>query len=499
VLTFVGITIHETCAMRPWNVGIIGGGPGGLMTAFRLQQRVCVPFTTTIFEASGRLGGKILTSGFSHAPVLYEAGAAELYDYSAVGEDPLRELIDELGLRTKPMGGATVLLNDRPIANTDDIREVLGPHTLHALEQFDRCARDWMSPQEFYRSDWNVGDPCQQARDSFQTILSRIPDATARRYVQTLVHSDLATEPHQTNGAYGLQNYLMNDPAYMRLYTIDGGIERLPEALANRIESTVLLRQRVVRVEAATGNKLRVVSERRGETIEQEFDFVVVALPNNLLPAIEWGGQRLAAAMQRHHAHYNYPAHYLRVSVLFEKPFWRDQLRESYFMSDVFGGCCVYDESARNGSDSHGVLGWLIGGEPALTLSAHTDEDLVRMALDSLPRNLQHGRAYFVEGRVHRWLGAVNGLPSGFPTLDMDTRHMPEPIEHPHLMVVGDYLFDSTVNGVLDSADYVTDWLVVEMEEPRRSRSGTSLPPALPERHVLVPSCQTEILALHGR
>jgi hypothetical protein len=36
-------------------------------------------------------------------------------------------------------------------------------------------------------------------------------------------------------------------------------------------------------------------------------------------------------------------------------------------------------------------------------------------------------------------------------------RHRPEPTQHPRLFVVGDYLFDSTLNGVLDSADLVSE------------------------------------------
>jgi hypothetical protein len=35
----------------------------------------------------------------------------------------------------------------------------------------------------------------------------------------------------------------------------------------------------------------------------------------------------------------------------------------------------------------------------------------------------------------------------------------------PDLFVVGDYLFDSTLNGVLDSADYVASWLAALMTE----------------------------------
>ena len=70
-------------------VAIIGGGPGGLMTAYLLEQRDCASVDITLFEASDRLGGKIVTRRFNQCDATYEAGAAELYDYSAVGTDPL--------------------------------------------------------------------------------------------------------------------------------------------------------------------------------------------------------------------------------------------------------------------------------------------------------------------------------------------------------------------------------------------------------------------------
>lgn len=86
---------------RNWTVGIVGGGPGGLLTAYFLQKLASEPISATLFEASPRLGGKILTRRFSHAAATYEAGAAELYDYSPVGEDSLRELVAELGIRSR--------------------------------------------------------------------------------------------------------------------------------------------------------------------------------------------------------------------------------------------------------------------------------------------------------------------------------------------------------------------------------------------------------------
>src|ERR1700682_3480270 len=84
-------------------IAIVGGGPGGLLTAYLLEQRAPSACEITIFEADHRLGGKIITHRFSAAPAIYEAGTAELYDYSRVGADPLRELVAELGLSTRPL------------------------------------------------------------------------------------------------------------------------------------------------------------------------------------------------------------------------------------------------------------------------------------------------------------------------------------------------------------------------------------------------------------
>ena len=50
------------------------------------------------------------------------------------------------------------------------------------------------------------------------------------------------------------------------------------------------------------------------------------------------------------------------------------------------------------------------------------------------------------------------------------TNHRPEPKQHPGLVVVGDYLFDSTLNGLLDSSDAATDIIVTEMMRLRRAR-----------------------------
>jgi monoamine oxidase len=448
----------ENLKRQNLRVGIIGGGPGGLMTAYLLEQRPLPPCEITIFEGDARLGGKIITQQFNAAAVNYEAGTAELYDYSRVGPDPLRELVTKLGLSIRPLGGQTVVMNNSLLKTDQDIRYKLGQKTWEALRDFDRSARSMISPMDYYESDWKEQNGDALCSETFHTFLSRVPDETARRYLEVMLHSDVATEPEHTSAMYGLQNYLMNDPDYMRLYTIVGGIESLPKALVKRIRARVRLQHRVVRVERISQHHYRIFSRHGGEIVSDDFDFVVVALPNNWILNIDWAG-RLAEPMRRHHAHYDRLAHYLRVSVLFKCPFWRERIAESYFMLDEFGGCCVYDESSRYDDNAHGVLGWLLAGESALNISNLNDGAVVERMLESLPPALGYRPELFVEGHVNRWVGSVNGLPGGYPVREPESCHRPDPDGSPRLFVVGDYLFDSTLNGLFDSVDIVANWI----------------------------------------
>jgi SAM-dependent methyltransferase len=72
----------------------------------------------------------------------------------------------------------------------------------------------------------------------------------------------------------------------------------------------------------------------------------------------------------------------------------------------------------------------------------------------------------------------VNALPGGMPARDVMTNHRPDPKQHPGLVVVGDYLFDSTLNGLLDSSDAATDIVLTEMMRLRRDRARNGKQPS---------------------
>lgn len=462
--------------MTPWEIGIIGGGPGGLLTAFLLERHATQPVTITIFEASDRLGGKVLTGRFTSRPVAYEAGAAEFYDYTVVGDDPLKDLVQGLGLPIQPIHGGSLLHDGRLLGNLDDLADTFGTETARALGRFYGISRDRLSPREFYEGllvpGFDDGGSEPSVRKTFAGLLDTIPCATARRYVERFIHSDLATEPARTSARYGLENVLMNDPAYMQLYCIAGGNEQLITAVAAHVSGQVQLDTKATAISREADGRLTVAFEETAGRSHRTFDAVVVALPVEPLRQLHFHGARLGAAMERHFAHFDHPADYLRISLLFDTPFWRGRWDDAYCMLEAFDGCCLYDESSREPTARHGVLGWLLGGAAAETWSRRSDGELVDAAVDSLPPWLRHtAREQLVEGRVHRWQAAVSGLPGGWQSLPHDQRHQPEPAEHPRLFLVGDYLFDSTLNGVHDSAEYVADWIAALMLE--RSRPTT--------------------------
>lgn len=443
------------------SVAVIGGGPGGLMAARLLEQKAPRECRITLFEASGRLGGKLQTRRFDSADVTYEAGVAECYDYEAFGPDPLKDLVRALGLVPLPTGGTAVILGGRILRDDRDVERQLGHRTLEAIKGFRQRAVLRVSPARWYRGFGPADRRDPWATRTGRDLLDEVPDPLARRYLHVVMHSDLATEPHQVNGLVGLRNALKSVEGYGAQYTVAGGIEAFGRSLAASLAATSVYTGTPVRaVSDARGGGYLVTVQREGRRESLPFDAVIAALPYYLLPRIAWSGDRLARAMDAHVARYDNPGHYLRIALLFERPFWRTHVHGSWMMLDAFGGCCGYDESPPNGG--RGVLNLLLAGADALTLCNADDEVLVREAVDALPPILRaEGRRQLLEGRVHRWAGALSGSPGGSPMVEPGLAHCPEPVFHPRLAVVGDYLFDSTLNGVLRSAEIATS-LVLE-------------------------------------
>lgn len=455
------------------DLAIVGGGPGGLMSAWYLKRKLGDLCRVTIYEASDRLGGKIVTRKFDSAPAMYEAGVAEIYDYSMTGPDPLRELIQHFGLQTIPMDAEQVQFGGELLNDVAGMRRRYGATTAAAIEAFRKRCTEMMSPIEYYEGVGAHDNENPWAYKTAEQVLDEeVEDETAKRFFKVMARSDIATESHNTNGLNALKNYLMDVDGYIGLYSIQNGNEQLIECLQSEVNADIQLNHRVLTVgKAPTGRyQLKMMNGKGPET--RDFDLVLVCLPHSWLATVGWEGEQLRKSMVKHVSYFDRPAHYLRVSILFDTPFWGEKIPGAWFMSEAFGGCCVYNEGARHDVGKHGVLNWLIPGSDALAFANLSDQELIDAALKSLPASLGDAREHFMEGKIHRWLSSVNAVPGGLPVRDVMTNHRPEPKEHPGIVVVGDYLFDSTLNGLLDSSDAATDIILTEMMRLRHEQDG---------------------------
>ena len=146
------------------DLAIVGGGPGGLMSAWYLRKKLGDNCRVTIYEASDRVGGKIVTRKFDSAPAMYEAGVAEIYDYSMTGPDPLRELIQHFGLQTIPMDAEQVQLDGVLLNDVPGMRRKYGEATAAAIEGFRKRCAGFMTPLEYYEGGYPKLPACLDRR-----------------------------------------------------------------------------------------------------------------------------------------------------------------------------------------------------------------------------------------------------------------------------------------------------------------------------------------------
>jgi protoporphyrinogen oxidase len=461
------------------NVAVVGGGPGGLFATYILNQRL-PDAQVTIYEASDYTGGKIRTDEFSDGTP-FEAGVAELYEYLGPGgKDPLRMLIeDDLGLETMNIGGGAVVLRDEVLRDLGDVEKIHGYDTKKLIEMFHRRMVELM-PLERYANRWQPDNEHPWANKKFRECMEGEltgvggVDEVAREYIEAAVHSDLATESHTCNGLNGIKNVLMDNDDYMQLYHVVGGIERVPTTLSEIIKAKIKTSTRVTAITKSSGGytvSTLEIGERSLKENSKEFDAVIIAVPNHWLRTIKWGG-KLAGGIHETVAHYDLPAHYLRVSILFDEKWWESlKIPGEFWMMDMLNGCCCYDESTRwgkkekqDGDSKVGhVLSFLVAGGDALLMcsSNQDDECIIEYVLQSLPSIMrQDAEDHFVEAQVDRYVGSINAQPGGWPAEELRSEHVPEPSENPGVFLVGDYFFDSTLNATLMSSNIAVELLL---------------------------------------
>src|ERR1044072_8783146 len=259
------------------DLAIVGGGPGGLMSAWYLKKKLGDLCRVTIYEASDRVGGKIVSRKFDSAPAMYEAGVAEISDDPMPGPDPLRELIQHFGLQTIPMDAEQVQLDGELLNDVPGMRAKYGATTADAIEAFRKTCAEMVTPIEYYEGVGAHDNEHPWAYLTCEEVLDKeVADATAKRFFKVMARSDIATEAHNTNGLNALKNFVMDIDGYIGLYSIQNGNEQLIERLREEVDADIQLNHRVLSVAKSEQCRYRL-SMMNGKGPEtHEFDLVLM-------------------------------------------------------------------------------------------------------------------------------------------------------------------------------------------------------------------------------
>ncbi len=433
-------------------VAIVGGGFSGLLCAYLLEQLYGDRVEAHLFEEADRLGGRLRTTSLPEVGGDYEAGVAELYDIA--GNPHLRDLVRHLDLETRRLTGTPFFVaRDQIVRDDRDLAHLLGARGIDQLRRFWDEGTRLRPPERYAQAGQPHDNEHPWSSRTFEEVLAEIEDPAARWFTAMQCHSDLAAEPHQTSGLFGFDNLLIDHPDYCTMYTLSGGNEGLVRALAERVRTPLRTGAAVEAIEAndAQGLRVRVATAEDGVGT-LDVDSIVVTLTPPALAGVGWSDQRLASAIDAHLRHHDHAATYLRVTLLFRRRFWDDRFPEDYFVSDAFDGVTVYDQSPTREADAHGVQSWLLGGEAAAQWARRRDTEVVDAVRAAMPDALSDAERHFLTGVVDRWEGprGVSALPGGVPLQGLETRHCPDR-RWPQLILVGDYLYDSTICGALDA------------------------------------------------
>lgn len=286
-------------------ITIVGGGIAGLNCALDLRD---AGFASTVYEASGRIGGRMFSNRTNYFGGQITEWGGELID---TGHKTVRKLAQRYGL---PIDN---LIQAQPNKSRDIYRfggQYYPATTADAdfLEIADIVAQDLEDAG--YPTTWDAYTPEGYALDHMSVhdwIESRVPGghasplgklldvayaieygANARQQSALNLLYLLAFQPSNTN----LDLYGESDEKFH----IRGGNQQLPEAIATDLGSSVVKTgHRLVRLEETANGRYRCTFERGNSTIEDVSDYVVLALPFAVLKDIDTSGAGFDARKRR--------------------------------------------------------------------------------------------------------------------------------------------------------------------------------------------------------
>jgi len=285
-------------------ITIVGGGIAGLTCAVTLRD---LGFSSTVYEASGRTGGRMFTNRTNYFGGQITEWGGELVD---TGHRTVRRLVDRYGLALDNLHAAQPN-NSRDIYRFGNQYYSATDADADFLDIFDIVQADLEAAG--YPTRYDAFTPEGQVLDQMSVhdwIETRVPgghSAPLGKLLDVAYAIEFGANA-RAQSALNLLYLLAFQPTTTQLdifgesdekFHIRGGNQQLPEAIAADLGSAVRTGHKLVRLETTANGRYRCTFERGNSTVEDISDYVVLAIPFSVLKHVDTSGAGFDALKNR--------------------------------------------------------------------------------------------------------------------------------------------------------------------------------------------------------
>ena len=276
-------------------VAVVGGGIGGLTCALALRDH---GINSTVYEASGRIGGRMFSNTSTWAAGQVSEWGGELVD---TGHRTVRRLARRYGIQMddlptfEPAGAAeTFYFDGHYYSKADADRDFL---EMADIVQADLDAAGYPTRYD----DYTPAGAELDAMTVYEWIETRVPGGHSSPLGKVLDMAYVGEFGAETSAQSALNLlYLLAfqpDASSLALFGesderfhMRGGNQRLPEAIAAELGDAVRTGHCLTRLTRTSGGRYGLTFQRAGRSCEVVADFVVLAIPFPVLEHVDTAG-----------------------------------------------------------------------------------------------------------------------------------------------------------------------------------------------------------------
>lgn len=268
LVSFKGITAMELNQMA--TVTVVGAGPAGLLTAYRLKQ---AGINVRVIEARSRIGGRL----FSYPQGTLELGAWSMGDGGNI--ELIQALSQELGLElsTGRMPFPAFALKDGQVIDiAADFKEVIGEDTektrvlIAAIIDESRTIQDVLNA--FFKERLMLRSFCETLAWVYHGSPASL--LSAKIYKEAVIELCLG----------GVSDLYTHEAPFIPLYRIKGGNDLLVKRLAEHLKGAIELNRPLKSISRGHAQSITLLF---ADGSSEETDTVILALPVSAYRSLE--------------------------------------------------------------------------------------------------------------------------------------------------------------------------------------------------------------------